>query len=118
MWDRPIECAKFIDKFTKYNLKDSTDFNLDEVTRKDLIGILQLLHGFISQFIAENQDYGEALRCNFYEVIQAIALAESLYIDTSGALSTDEQSRKLVKDNPYLTQYSYQLSQHQNSTSE
>ena len=118
MWDRPIESAKFIDKFTKYNLGDSMEFNLYEISRDDLVGILHFLHGFFSQFVSENPDYKETIHCNFFEVVEAIALAESLFIDTSGELCLDEESWKLVKNNPHLTQYMFQLSQQHTSPCE
>lgn len=86
------------------------EFNLNEYTRKDLEGIIHLLHGFFSQFVSENKGFQEYLHCNFNEVLEAISLAESLFFDESGELCMEEMSWKRVKDNPRLTQVLPQLS--------
>lgn len=110
MWDQPLKCAKFIDKFTAYNLKDSMEFNLDEYTRNDLEGIIHFLHGFNSQFIRENSEFQEYLHCNFNEILEAMSLAESFFFDESGELCVDERLWKRIKDNPHFTQVLLQFS--------
>lgn len=110
MWDKPISCAKFIDTFTSHNLKDSQEFNLNRFTRKDLEGIIHLLHGYYSQFVSENPELEECLHCNFTEVLEAMALAESLFIDEFGELCIDDLSWEKVKDNHYFTKVVSQLS--------
>jgi hypothetical protein len=111
LWDQPLKCAKLIDKFTSHNLKDSMEFNLREFTKSDLEGVIYLLHGFYTQVICEFPDLQEYLRCNFKEVLEAMSLAESLFFDDSGELCVDDESWRLVKDNPRLTQALFQLSQ-------
>jgi hypothetical protein len=86
------------------------EFKLNEYTRKDLEGIIHLLHGFFSQFVSEHNGLQEYLHCNFIEVMEAMSLAESFFFDESGELCMDEESWNRVKDNPHLTQVLPQLS--------
>jgi hypothetical protein len=110
LWDQPLKCAKFIDKFTSHNLKDSIDFNLNKFSRRDLEGIIHLLHGFYTQFVNENPEIKEYLSRNYVEVLEAMSIVDSLFYDESGELCIDEESWKQVKDNPHLTQVLFHLS--------
>jgi hypothetical protein len=89
---------------------DSMEFKLNEFSRKDLEGIIHLLHGFFSQFVSENKEFQGYLHCNFIEILEAMSLAESLFFDEYGELCMDEISWKRVKDNPRLPQVLPQLS--------
>ena len=109
MWDKPLTCAKFIELFTSHNLKDSLEFNLDIFSRKDLEGIIHLLHGYYSQFVSENPEL-ECLHCNYREVLEAMSLAESLLIDEYGELCIDDYSWDFVIENQYLSKIVSQLS--------
>jgi hypothetical protein len=116
LWDQPLKCAKFIEKFTSHDLEDSKDFNLNEFTREDLEGMIHLLHGFYSQFVRDNSELQENLNCNFIEVLEAMSLVESLFFDEYGDLCIDERSWKRVKENPHITQALLYLSANLGST--
>jgi hypothetical protein len=111
LWDQPLKCAKFIDKFTSHNLKDSTEFNLQEYTRNDLERIIHLLHGFYTQFVHEDPALQEYLHCNFLEVLEAMSLTESFFLNASGELCIDKVSWRHIIENPHLIQTLLQLSQ-------
>ena len=109
MWEQPFKCAKLVDRLTSQNIEDSKHLNLNEYTRKDLEGIIHLLHGYYTQFVHDHNEFREILHCNYVEVLEAMSLAESLYIDENGEPNIDEASWNRIKDNPHITQFLLQL---------
>ena len=102
-WDDPAKCAKFIERFTSHNLHDVECFKLDEFTRKDLEGIIQLLHGYYTHFIIDSaREVRESLRCNGEDVLNVMMIASEIDIDENGEIILSDELWELVKKSPIL----------------
>ena len=102
-WDDPAKCANFIERFTSHNLHDVGCFKLDEFKRKDLEGIIQLLHGYYTYFIIESaRELRESLRCNGEDVLKVMMISPEIDIDENGEIVLDDELWELVKKSPTL----------------
>lgn len=106
VWDEPVKCAKFIEKFTSYNLSDAESFNLRDYSRNDLEGIIQLLHGFYSYFMLENpMEIRETTKCCVNEVLMSMALASSIHDNQDGEIIINDELWGIIKNNPHLLNF-------------
>lgn len=102
-WDDPVKCAKFIERFTSHNLGDARYFNLKDYTRKDLEGIIHLLHGFYTHFILDNsKKVRETVKCRADDVLASMALVSSIKINEDGELLLSDEVWDIVKKSPHL----------------
>ena len=102
-WDDPAKCANFIERFTSHNLHDVECFKLDGFTRKDLEGIIQLLHGYYTYFIENSaREVRESLRCNGEDVLKGMMIASEIDIDENGEIVLGDELWELVKKSPIL----------------
>ena len=102
-WDEPVKCAKFIERFTSHNLDDAQYFNLNNYTRKDLEGIIQLLHGFYTHFILDNpKEVRETVKCRADDVLASMALISSIKFNEKGELVLSDEVWNVVKKSPHL----------------
>jgi hypothetical protein len=102
-WDDPLKCANFIERFTSHNLHDVEFFKLEEFTRKDLEGIIQLLHGYYTHFIVNSAfEVRESLRCNGEDVLEGMMIASEIDIDENGEIILSDELWELVKKSPTL----------------
>ena len=102
-WDEPAKCAKFIERFTNHNLGDAEITDLKDYTRNDLEGIIQLLHGYYTQFILDNlMEARETAKCNADDVLTSMTLASTIQHDEEGDLILSDELWNLVKNSPQL----------------
>jgi hypothetical protein len=102
-WDEPVKCAKFIERFTSHTLGDAEITDLKDYTRNDLEGIIQLLHGYYTQFILDNpMEARETAKCNADDVLTSMTLASTIQKNEEGDLILSDELWDLVKNSPQL----------------
>ena len=102
-WDEPVKCAKFIERFTTHTLGDTEITDLKDYTRNDLEGIIQLLHGYYTQFILDNpMETRETAKCNADDVLTSMTLASTIQKNEEGDLILSDELWDLVKNCPHL----------------
>ena len=105
-WDEPVKCAKFIERFTTHNLGDAEITDLKDYTRNDLEGIIQLLHGYYTQFILDNpMETRETAKCNADDVLTSMTLASTIQHNEEGDLILSDELWNLVKNSPQLLKF-------------
>jgi len=105
-WDEPIKCAKFIERFTTHTLGDTEITDLKDYTRNDLEGIIQLLHGYYTQFILDNpMETRETAKCNADDVLTSMTLASTIQHNEEGDLILSDELWDLVKNSPQLLKF-------------
>jgi len=103
-WDDPVRCAKLVECFTSHNLDDITQMDLGRLTRRDLEAVLQLLHGYYTQFVLDSPpDVREALRCSYEDVLSSMAIASAMSRGEEG--ETLEGEWEMVRRSPQLLRY-------------
>ena len=105
-WDDPVECAKFIERFTSHDLRHGGLLDLGAFSRRDLEGIVRLLFGYYSAFVLDSPpEVGEALRCSAEDVIEAMDIASKVGCTDSGEVLLDDELWDLTRRNPALLRY-------------
>ena len=103
-WDDPVRCAKLVECFTSHNIDDVMRMDLCRLTRRDLEGVLQLLHGYYTQFVLDSPpDVREALRCSCEDVLRSMAIASAMSRGEEG--ETQEGEWEMVRRSPQLLRY-------------
>ena len=102
-WDDLEKCADFIERFTSHNIHDAERFNLEEFSRKDLEGIIHLLHGYYTHyFVNSSSEVRETLRCNSEDVLEGMMISSEIDIDENGEIILGDELWELVKKSPTL----------------
>jgi hypothetical protein len=102
-WDEPAKCARFIEIFTSHTLGDAESFNLEDYTRNDLEGMIQLLHGFYTHFMLDNPiEVRENMKCRADDVLTSMALASSIQYNDDGEVILSDELWNIVKNSPIL----------------
>jgi hypothetical protein len=102
-WDEPAKCARFIERFTSHTLGDAEITHLEDYTRNDLEGIIQLLHGYYTQLIQDNPtETRETTKCTADDVLTSMTLASTTHRDEQGDLILSDELWGLVKNSPQL----------------
>jgi hypothetical protein len=104
-WDDPVRCARLVECFTSHNLDDVTQMDLGGLTRRDLEGVVQLLHGYYTQFVLDSpSDVRDALRCSYEDVLSSMAIASKISSHDNGD-GLVEEAWEIVLRSPQLLRY-------------
>ena len=102
-WDEPVKCAKFIERFTSHTLGDAESFNLQDYTRNDLEGMIQLLHGYYTHFMLDNpMEVRETVKCSADDVLTSMDLVSAIQHNEEGELILGDELWGIVKNSPQL----------------
>lgn len=105
-WDEPVRCAKFIERFTAHIPNDLRSFDLKDFSRRDLEGIIQLLHGYYTHFLLDSPpELREALRCSAEDVLRGMAMASSIVDGDDGEIILPDELWEMVREDPVLFRY-------------
>jgi hypothetical protein len=105
-WDDPVRCAKLVECFTSHNLDDVMQMDLGHLSRRDLESVIQLLHGYYTQFVMDSPpDVREALRCSCEDVLSSMMIASTMSRYEDGELVLEEEVWEIVRRSPQLLRY-------------